>query len=122
MIAGIGTDIAEVARVRRAIERHGEKVLHRVFTDREIEYANLKTDPYQKFAGRFAVKEAAFKALGTGFTSWHDVEVVNDPSGKPTISLSGRAAARADELGVTRSHASISDTEDLAVAVVILET
>src|SRR3990172_9250612 len=88
MIVGIGADIAEVQRVREAIERHGERFLQRVFTAQEIGYCRRYRNVYERFAARFAAKEAAMKALGTGWRrgiTWRDIEVTNAASGQPEL-------------------------------------
>ena len=103
MIIGIGVDIVEVERVERAATRFGDRFLKRVFTEREIDYSMSKTHSYQKLASRFAAKEAAFKALGTGLTNWKDVETTIEPSGKPNLKLHGKAAARGIGLGGGRA-------------------
>jgi holo-[acyl-carrier protein] synthase len=121
MIIGIGVDIVEVERVQKAVTRFGDRFLKRVFTEQEIAHSMSKTHSYQKLASRFAAKEAAFKALGTGVTSWKEVETTIEPSGKPNLQLHGKAAAHARSLGAVRSYISASDTEHHAVAVVVLE-
>src|SRR5210317_1403055 len=90
MIDAIGIDIIEIKRIKQAIERYGDNFTNRVFTPWEIQYCRGKIDPFFSFAGRFAVKEAVFKAVGTGFAEgvkWTSVEVVNDPSGQPQVRL-----------------------------------
>ena len=121
MIVGIGVDIVEVDRVEKAARRFGDRFLKRVFTDQEIAYSMGKVHPYQKLAVRFAAKEAAFKALGTGVTSWKEAETTVEPSGKPNMVLSGKASDHARDLGAVRSFVSASDTAEHAVAVVVLE-
>jgi holo-[acyl-carrier protein] synthase len=121
MIVGIGVDIVEVERLEKAVTRFGNRFLNRVFTEQEIAYSMSKTHSCQKLASRFAAKEAAFKALGTGVTNWKEAETTIEPSGKPNLKLHGQAAAHARSLGVVRSRISASDTEHHAVAVVVLE-
>ncbi len=121
MIVGIGVDIVEVERLEKAVTRFGNRFLNRVFTEQEVAYSMSKTHSYQKLASRFAAKEAAFKALGTGVTTWKEAETTIEPSGKPNLKLHGQAAAHARSLGVVRIHISASDTEHHAVAVVVLE-
>jgi len=124
MIVGTGVDIVEVSRVREAIERHGERFLHRVFTPGEITYCNRHRNCDERFAARFAAKEAAMKALGTGWrrgVTWHDFEVVNATSGKPGIKLSGKALEIYHKLGGNQIHVSISHTAAHAVAEVMVE-
>jgi holo-[acyl-carrier protein] synthase len=123
MIVGIGIDIAEVDRIERAVLR-GERFLRRVFTPSEIAYCEAKKNKFQHYAGRFAAKEAAFKALGTGWRggiAWQDVEVINEASGKPTLSLHNRAKQISQDLGVTTAHLSISHSGNYAVAEVVFE-
>ena len=125
MIIGLGVDIAEVPRVKAAIERRGEPFLRRVFTPGEIEYCERFKNKFERYAGRFAAKEAAMKALGTGWrrgVRWVDFEVVRESSGRPSIALFGEAAKIAAKLGVTRISLSITHTEAQALAQVIFES
>jgi holo-[acyl-carrier protein] synthase len=124
MIVGLGVDIAEVDRIAAAIERHGGAFLKRVFTPAEIAYCERHRNHAERFAGRFAAKEAAMKALGTGWTQgvrWVDIEVVREPSGKPTLKLSGASRAIADRLGVKNIALTITHTGNTALAQVIFE-
>jgi len=124
MIVGLGVDIAEVDRIAAAIERHGRAFLKRVFTPAEIVYCEKHRNRAERFAGRFAAKEAAMKALGTGWTQgvrWVDVEVIREPSGKPTLKLSGASRAIADRLGVKNIALTITHTGNTALAQVIFE-
>jgi holo-[acyl-carrier protein] synthase len=124
LIIGLGVDIAEVPRVQAAIERHGQRFLDRVFTPSEIEYCERFKNKFERYAGRFAAKEAAMKALGTGWRRgirWVDLEVVREGSGRPTISLAGEAAKIAGQLGVKNISVSITHTEAQALAQVIFE-
>ncbi len=123
-ILGIGTDIIECLRIARMIERHGELFVTRVYTDLEIAYCSSRKAATQHYAGRWAAKEAALKALGTGWRqgiSWRDIEVRNDRNGAPTLSLHGGARDLYDELGVRRLHLSISHCRCHAVAHVVAE-
>ncbi len=125
MIVGMGVDIAEVPRVQAAIERYGVRFLNRIFTPAEIRYCDPKANKYERFAARFAAKEAALKAIGTGWklgVTWQDVEVVRLPSGKPTMEFHGRAAEFAHRLGMKSVSVSLSHTEQIAIAQVILES
>ena len=125
MILGIGVDVIEVKRIAEAIERHGDHFLRRIFTEKEVEYCRSKRAAPLHFAGRFASKEAAFKALGTGWSGnvrWTDVEVTNLPSGAPEIHFYGRAAELLAEKAAARAFVSISHIEGLAAAVVALES
>jgi holo-[acyl-carrier protein] synthase len=124
LIVGLGVDIAEVGRVKAAIERHGETFLRRVYTPREREYCERFRNKFERYAGRFAAKEAAMKALGTGWgrgVRWVDVEVVREKGGRPTIALSGEAGKVAERLGVKRIALSITHTDAQALAQVIFE-
>jgi holo-[acyl-carrier protein] synthase len=124
MIVGTGIDIVEVPRVAQSIERFGDRFLNRVFTAAEIRYCQPKANRVERFAARFAAKEAAMKAIGTGMrggVSWQDFEVGREPGGRPTMVLHGKAAQVAQALGVRRTHLSVSHTEGHAIAYVVLE-
>ena len=124
MIVGLGIDIEEVSRVRGAIERYGENFLNRVFTPHEIAYCSKKRNPYERFAARFAAKEAGMKALGTGWRrgiSWRDFEVSHAPGGKPVLKLSGVALEIYGQLGGTNIALSLTHTASQAMAEVIIE-
>ncbi len=124
MIVGIGIDLVEISRIEAAIARFGERFLRRVFTPTEIAYCQRAAYPAERFAARFAAKEAALKALGTGKRGgirWHDVEIVASPSGQPRIEFHARARERLHALGGCRAYVSLSHGRDLAIAQVILE-
>ncbi len=124
LIIGLGVDIAEVPRIRAAIERRGQPFLRRVYTPNEIEYCERFKNRFERYAGRFAAKEASMKALGTGWrrgVRWVDFEVVREQSGRPTLALAGEAAKIAAALGVRRISLSITHTESQALAQVIFE-
>ena len=124
MILGTGVDIAETSRIGQSLERHGERFTKRVFTPGEIAYCERFKNRAERYTARFAAKEAAFKALGTGWREgirWLDVEVVHQPSGKPELVLTGRAQEVAQELRVTRMSVSISHSDRYVVAMVIFE-
>jgi len=124
VIVGVGTDIIEVARIRRVIEQHGDRFLRHILTGVELDRAPLKQGKYAFFAGRWAAKEALAKALGTGIgasCAWTDIEVINNGDGKPQIQLKGQALQTAEKMDVSRIHVSISHEKALACAVVILE-
>jgi holo-[acyl-carrier protein] synthase len=124
MIVGTGIDIAEVPRIRRAIERFGDRFLHRIFTAGEMRYCDSKANRMERYAARFAAKEAAMKALGTGWNygvRWRDCEVTRLPGGRPTMAFHGVAAEFATRLGVKNAALSISHTAEQAIAQVILE-
>jgi holo-[acyl-carrier protein] synthase len=124
MIVGTGIDIAEVPRVGQSIERFGERFLRRVFTEEEIKYCDSKANRVERYAARFAAKEAAMKALGTGWNRgvrWRDIEVLRQPGRRPTIRFHGVAAEFAARLGTKNIALSISHTPEHAIANVILE-
>jgi holo-[acyl-carrier protein] synthase len=125
MIVGTGIDIAEVPRIRQAIERFGDRFLERIFTPGEIRYCDSKANRAERYAARFAAKEAAMKALGTGWSQgvrWRDCEVVRLPGGRPSISFHGKAGEFAAKLGVNHAALSLSHTAEQAIAQVILES
>ena len=125
MIVGTGIDLAEVDRIAAAIERFGDRFLRRVFTEAEMRYCDSKANRMERYAGRFAAKEAAMKAVGTGWrggVAWTDFEVQREPGGKPTMSFHGKAAEFASKLGVKSVALSITHTKDMAMAMVILES
>ncbi|EIB4933969.1 holo-ACP synthase [Vibrio cholerae] len=124
MIVGLGTDIAEIERVEKALARSGENFARRILTDSELEQFLALKQQGRFLAKRFAAKEAASKALGTGIAqgvSFHDFNICNDALGKPLLSLSGKAAQLAAQLQVVNIHLSISDERHYAMATVILE-
>ena len=124
MIVGTGIDIAEVPRIREVIERHGERFLKRVFTEGEIQYCESKANRVERYAARFAAKEAGMKAIGTGWNHgvrWRDLEVARKPGGSPTLVLHGKAAEFAAKLGATNIALSLTHTAEQAFAQVILE-
>ncbi len=124
MIVGLGIDIAEIDRMEAAIHRRGEPFLMRLFTPAEIAYCEKHRNKYERYAGRFAAKEAAMKALGTGWGSgvrWVDIEVVRQPGGRPTLRLAGRAGKIAAELGVKHISMTITHSGNSAFAQVIFE-
>ncbi len=124
MILGIGTDLAEVSRVRDSVSRFGDRFLGRVYTQRERDYAQSKANAAERLAARFAAKEAGMKAIGTGWSRgvrWRDIEVINERSGRPTLRLHGAALQIAESIGVTRITISLTHTAEIAFAVVILE-
>jgi holo-[acyl-carrier protein] synthase len=124
MIVGTGIDIAEVDRVAASIARFGRRFLDRVFTAAEIRYCESKANKAERYAGRFAAKEAAMKAIGTGWSRgvrWQDVEVTRVPGGRPTVTFHGKAAEFFHQLRAVRAHLSITHTQQSAMAQVILE-
>jgi holo-[acyl-carrier protein] synthase len=124
VIVGTGVDLAEVPRIQASIERFGEKFIRRIYTPREIAYVERKANRFERYAARFAAKEAGMKAIGTGWrrgVTWQDFEVANLPSGKPTLLLHGVAAKFAERLAVKNVSLSLTHTRDLGMAHVILE-
>jgi holo-[acyl-carrier protein] synthase len=124
MIVGTGIDIAEVPRIAESIARFGERFLRRIYTEGEIRYCESKANRVERYAARFAAKEAAMKALGTGWNHgvrWRDVEVTRQPGGRPTMTFHGKAAEFAARLGAVHVALSLSHTAEQAIAQVILE-
>jgi holo-[acyl-carrier protein] synthase len=124
MIVGSGIDMTEVSRIRAAIDRYGERFVRRVYTEREIAYVERKANRFERFAARFAAKEAGMKALGTGWRKgvrWKDFEVANLSSGRPTLLLHGEARTIADYLGVKQISLSLTHTGETGMAFVLFE-
>ena len=124
-ILGLGTDIAEIERIEKALDRTGESFAQRILCEEEMSKFTQLKQKGRYLAKRFAVKEAASKALGTGIAkgvTFHDFRVTNDELGKPVLTLSGTAKQIAHTMGVTHIHLSISDERHYAVATVILES
>ena len=118
-IIGIGTDITECLRIARMIERHGELFINRVYTPAEISYCQSRRQATQHFTGRWAAKEAVLKALGTGWRrgiSWRDVEIRNEPGGKPVVAVRGGAKEVVEQLGIAKLLVSISHCRTHATA------
>ncbi len=121
VIVSVGLDATDIPRVEETLHRFGERFLHRVFTDSEISYCMRHRDPAPHLAARFAAKEAAAKALGTGFSRgvvWRDIEVVRR-SGPPQLQFHGIASARFTSLGATRSLLTLTHAQSLALAQVL---
>jgi holo-[acyl-carrier protein] synthase len=124
VIVGLGLDIAEIDRIEAAITRHGAPFLERIYTPRETAYCESHRSKFERYAARFAAKEAAMKALGTGWrrgVRWRDIEVAREPSGKPMLRLEGAARQIADGLGVKNISLTITHSGNLALAEVIFE-
>jgi holo-[acyl-carrier protein] synthase len=124
VILGVGIDLVAVDRMARAIDRGSERLLERLFTPAERLDAEGGASRFERLAVRFAAKEAAFKALGTGWSqgiAWRDVEVVKEVSGRACLRITGRAGEIARGQGVTRTHLSLSHHGGMAAAVVVLE-
>lgn len=124
MIYGVGTDIVEISRLQMVLDRWGDRFIDRVFTETEAAYCRRKALPAPRFALRFAAKEAFVKALGSGFRgglSFRQIEVVHDEKSAPALSLHGKCLSAYRDCGLKRSHLSLSDDGDYAVAFVVLE-
>lgn len=124
MIVGTGVDLAEVDRIENAIGRFGERFVNRIYTPLEIAYVERKANRFERYAARFAAKEAGMKAIGTGWrygVRWQDFEVANEPSGRPTLRFHGVAADFARRLGVKNVALSITHTKGVSLAYVVLE-
>jgi len=121
MVLGLGIDIIEIDRVKKSIEKYGDKFLDKVFTEGEINYCNKKFNKYQHYAARFAAKEAVYKALSSGWKEglrWKDIEIQNDPSGMPSVNTQGKLdyfLANNTQLRVSISH-----SENYVTAVAII--
>jgi holo-[acyl-carrier protein] synthase len=121
-VIGIGTDITECLRIARMIERHGELFIERVYTPEEIKYCQTRKQATQHFTGRWAAKEAILKALGTGWRrgiSWRDMEIRNEPGGKPTVAVRGGVKDVVEQLGITDILVTISHCRSHATATAI---
>jgi holo-[acyl-carrier protein] synthase len=124
MIVGSGIDLVEIERIQHSVERFGARFLDRVYTHAEQAYCMRKRTSAESLAARFAAKEAAAKALGTGISrgvNWLEIEVIREPGGKPSVQFHGRAAQIAAGLGVMRAALSITHTSAFAMASVVLE-
>jgi holo-[acyl-carrier protein] synthase len=118
-IIGIGTDITECLRIARMIERHGELFINRVYTPEEIKYCQSRKQATQHFTGRWAAKEAILKALGTGWRrgiSWRDMEIRNEPGGKPVVAVRAGVKDVVEQLGISEIHVTISHCRTHATA------
>lgn len=124
MIIGLGTDIVEIARIATMLDEHGDAFKKKIFTDAEIREGATRKNSPQYFAGRWAAKEAASKALGCGFgakCSWQDIEIINNRAGKPEIKFSGRALETSKDMNISGCHVSISHEQHYACSTVIVE-
>lgn len=122
VIIGLGTDIVEIVRIGRMVERHGELFLNRVYTDEEIRYCQRRRECYQHFAGRWAAKEAVMKTLGTGWVrgiSWRDIEIITLKSGRPLVRIHGGAREFSERLGIDDFLITISHCRSYATATAI---
>jgi len=122
VIAGVGTDLVEIARIQNAIEKNPH-FMERVYTKEEIAYCQRKKNPWQSFAARFAAKEAVSKAFGTGIgpVGLTEIEIRNKSNGQPEVVLHGKAQAMADSRNIQRVHVSLSHSETYAMATAVLE-
>lgn len=122
MILGIGTDIVKISRIESALAKTGEALPRRILTPGELETFRASAKPAAYLAKRFAAKEAASKAFGTGIgkISWQDLEVVNNKDGAPELICQGNAQVRLADMGADQVHVSLSDEEDAALAFVII--
>ena len=124
MIVGTGIDLVEIERIQQSMDRFGKRFLDRIYTPAEQAYCLSKRQAAESFAARFAAKEAGAKALGTGISygvTWLEIEVVREPSGRPSLRFHGRAAQIAARIGFARAALSITHTAELATASVVLE-
>ncbi|MDO9514941.1 MAG: holo-ACP synthase [Syntrophales bacterium] len=124
MIYAVGTDLVEVSRIERIIEKWRESFIWKVYSEGETNYCSAKSYPAQHFAARFAAKEAFLKGIGLGMAGgvgFRDVEVINRAEGKPELRFHGRAREMVDRVGITECHISISHTDRYAVAFIVLE-
>jgi holo-[acyl-carrier protein] synthase len=123
-VLGIGVDLVECARIQHSLDRFGQKFLHRVFTDGEIEYSMSMKFPARHLAARFAGKEAVAKAFGTGIgkaMGWRNIDIRKKPSGEPFLVFSGPAQELAKQRGVTSALITLSHTDHHAMASVVLD-
>ncbi len=124
MIVGSGIDLVEIDRIQHSVERYGARFLNKVYTAAEQAYCLRKRNSAESLAARFAAKEAGAKALGTGMSrgvTWLEIEVVRQPGGRPSLKFHGRAAERARNLNALHAALSITHTNNLAMASVVLE-
>jgi holo-[acyl-carrier protein] synthase len=124
MIVGSGIDLVEITRIQHSVDRYGDRFLDRVYTQAEKAYCLRKRNAAESLAARFAAKEAGAKALGTGISqgvNWLEIEVVREPSGRPGLQFHGRAADRAESMGVRNAALSLTHTREMAMASVVLE-
>ena len=121
MVLGLGIDVIEIERIRKVFDKRGEKYIKKIFTEREIEYSYKHKEPYLHLAGRFSSKEAYYKSVGFGVLSFGEIEVANEETGKPYIILHGKTLAQWEEIGRPNIHLSLSHTDTVAAAVVVLE-
>ena len=124
MISGIGTDIVSIVRIRRALERHGDRFARRILSDDEIAALATRADPANYVAKRFAAKEAFFKAFGQASSTantWHQLTIANAPDGSPCLRFGEQLGTLMERLAIDRWHVTLSDEREFAVAFVVLE-
>jgi holo-[acyl-carrier protein] synthase len=124
MLIGTGIDLIEIDRIQKSMDRYGDRFLDRIYTPSEKAYCLRKRNAAESLAARFAAKEAAAKALGTGMSygvNWLEIEVTREPGGRPGLRFAGRAAQMAARLGVEHAALSLTHSETLAMASVVLE-
>jgi len=124
LIFGIGIDLVEIDRLKKSVVKFGDRFLNRLFTENEIKYCQSKSNSYQHFAVRFAAKEAFLKAIGTGLRdgiTWHQIEIINDKQGKPSILTHDKCHEILEKLDVRNPKLSLSHIRQHGIAVVILE-
>jgi holo-[acyl-carrier protein] synthase len=124
MIVATGIDLVEISRIEEIFSRRGARFRDRVFTEAEVAYCESVASKFASYAARFAAKEAAMKALGTGWAegvAWREIEVIRNESGAPQLNLNGRARERMEHLGASRAHLSLTHSRGMAIAQVIFE-
>ena len=124
-VLGLGIDVTQIERLEQSFERRGQRLLDRLFTDGEKLYCERRVRNFQSYAGRFAVKEAVMKVLGTGWARgvrWVDIEVVRDQGGPPRCVLHGETARIAERRGIASVHIAITHDAGLAIAVAVAES
>jgi holo-[acyl-carrier protein] synthase len=128
VIIGLGNDMVDIRRIEKTLERYGDRFVERIFTDIEQKKSDARAQRAASYAKRFAAKEACSKALGTGFhrgVFWKDMGVVNEPSGRPTLQLTGGAKAQLDKITPqghrAQIHLTITDDHPYAQAIVVIE-
>ena len=124
-VRGIGVDVVQVSRIAESLERFGDRMRRRLFTEAERAYCERHKDPLPHFAARFAAKEAASKALGTGMSGgvgWTQIEVIQPGGQRPTLTLSGAALTHFQAMGCTQAHLTLAHDGGLAVACVVFES
>lgn len=121
MILGVGIDIIEIERIKHVFEKRNEKIIHRVYTQHELDYSFGFSEPYTHLGARFSAKEAYYKAVGFGVIRFSEIEVFNLPTGAPEIRLHGQTREQWEQMGSPKIHVSLSHNKLMASAVVVLE-